>query len=421
MNQTHDPLDGVLDPHMMTVLRDIADAKTYPPDTPLTHQGETEKTFYVVESGCAVVTRHMEDGQEQILNTVGPYQSFGEMALLDDNPRLATVKTVTETTVLEITADRFRALLQNAPDLALHITRSVLANLRQLDRLAIQDLRQKNALLQQAYLDLQAAQAVLVEKKRLEREIELAAEMQRSLLPSVLPRYPDFRFTSYLSPARHVGGDLYDVRPLDDEHVGLLIADVADKGMHAALLMAVTRTLFFQEALRSLSPREVVYAVHRSLLSVGSVADGYGMDAFVTAFYGVLHRPSGCLTYVRAAQDRPLLLRPGAALLPLPGDGRFLGMLDDLTLNEQSIVLRGGDWLLLYSDGVIDTVNEDDERYGLERLQSVFVTAQKEAPDDLLGYLTRDISEWRGSAPAFDDVTMLLVEAVENGRAEPGP
>ena len=414
MNELPQPLDGVLDPHTMAILRDIADAKTYPPDTTLTHQGETEKTFYVVESGCAVVTRRMEDGQEQVLNTVGPQQSFGEMGLLDDNPRLATVKTTAETTVLEITADRFRALLQTAPDLALYVTRSVLANLRKIDRQAIRDLRQKNALLQQAYLDLQAAQAVLVEKKRLEREMELAAEMQRNLLPSALPRYPDFRFTSYLSPARHVGGDLYDVRPIDDDHVGLLIADVADKGMHAALLMAVTRTLFFQEASRSLSPREVIYAVHQGLLTVGSGDEGYGMDAFVTAFYGVLHRPSGHLTYVRAAQDRPLLLRPGDATLSLPGDGRFLGMLDELTLTEQSLTLRGGDWLLLYSDGVIDTVNEDDERYGLERLQSVFMLAHEEAPHDLLGYLTRDINRWRGSAPAFDDVTMLLVEAVEN-------
>lgn len=412
MNPLPEPLDGVLDPHTLAILRDIADAKTYPPDTTLIHQGETERTFYVVESGWAIVTRQLEDGQEQVLNSVGPHQAFGEMGLLDDNPRLATVKTTTETTVLEITADRFKALLQTAPDLALYVTRSVLVNLRKIDRQAIRDLSQKNALLQQAYLELQAAQAVLVEKKRLEREMELAAEMQRNLLPSVLPRYPDFRFTSYLSPARHVGGDLYDVRPLDDDHVGLLIADVADKGMHAALLMAVTRTLFFQEALRSLSPREVVYAVHQGLLAVGGGDDGYGMDAFVTAFYGVLHRPSGRLTYVRAAQDRPLLLRPGNAPLALPGDGRFLGMLDDLTLHEQSLVLRGGDWLLLYSDGVIDTVNEDDEQYGLERLQSVFVKAHKEARDDLLGYLTRDINRWRGAAPAFDDVTMLLVEAV---------
>src|SRR5690606_2643197 len=111
-------------------------------------------------------------------------------------------------------------------------------------------------------LELQAAQLELVEKERLEREMELAAEMQRNLLPAVLPQYPDFVFHAYLAPARHVGGDLFDVRPIDDEHVGLLLADVADKGVQAALLMAVTRTLFFQEASRSYSPREVAYAVH---------------------------------------------------------------------------------------------------------------------------------------------------------------
>lgn len=414
MKQSSETSDGSLDLHMMSILRGIADARTYPPDTPLTHQGESEKTFYVIESGCAVVTRRLEDGQEQILNTLGPRQSFGEMALLDDNPRLATVKTLTEATVLEITADRFRALLLTDPDLALHITRRVLANLRKLDQLAIKDLREKNALLQQAYLDLQAAQAVLVEKKRLEREMELAAEMQRSLLPAQLPRYENYRFASYLAPARHVGGDLYDVRPIDDEHVGLLIADVADKGMHAALLMAVTRTLFFQEALRSLSPKEVVYAVHRGLLSVGGSVEGYGMDAFVTAFYGVLHRPSGRLTYVRAAQDRPLHLRPGAAPESLTGDGRFLGMIEALTLHEEQIFLRPGDRLLLFSDGVTDALNEDDARYGLERLKSVLEQASMNAPDDILGYLTRDIHQWQGVAPAFDDVTMLLVEAVGN-------
>ena len=100
--------------------------------------------------------------------------------------------------VLEITADQFKEVVRQDPELALHITRRVLANLRVLDQLAIQDLRTKNALLQAAYLDLKAAQAELVEKERLERELELAAEMQRSLLPAVLPRYDDYRFAAYL-------------------------------------------------------------------------------------------------------------------------------------------------------------------------------------------------------------------------------
>lgn len=404
--------EAELDDHMLSVLRGIAASRTYPTGTPLTHQGETERTFYVLETGWAVVVRRLEDGQEQILATLGPRQTFGEMALLDDNPRLATVKTVTEATVLEITAEQFRALLQTDPDLAIHITRRVLSNLRRLDNLSIQDLRKKNELLQQAYVELQAAQLVLIEKERLEREMELAAEMQRNLLPATLPQYENYRFASYLAPARHVGGDLFDVRPLDNDHVGLLIADVADKGVHAALLMAVTRTLFFQEAIRSVSPRDVVYAVHRGLLSIGGEAEGYGMDAFVTAFYAVLHLPTGRLTYVRAAQERPLLLRPGQEPISLPGDGRFLGMIEELTLPEYQIDLFPGDRLLLFSDGVTDARNEKDESYGLDRLKRTFLSASEQDAGRLLPQLTQNFDQWRGKAAAFDDVTMLLVEAV---------
>ncbi len=408
----HTQTADYLDASMLASLRDIAAAHTYPPDTILTHQGQTEHTFYVIEEGQAVVLRRMEDGSEQVLNTLGPRQSFGEMALLDDNPRLATVRTLTETRVLEITADSFRTLLGHDPELAMHITRRVLANLRTLDQNAIQDLRAKNALLQRAYLDLQAAQAELVEKERLERELELAAEMQRSLLPARLPRYDDYEFAAYLAQARHVGGDLFGVQPLDDEHVGLLIADVADKGMYAALLMAVTRTLFMQEAQRSLSPAEVTLAVHRGLMTVGGGDGDGGMDAFVTAFYGVLHRPSGRLTYVRAAQDHPLLLRPGQQPVELPGGGRFLGMIADLSLQEEVATLRPGDCLLLYSDGVTDAHNEQEERFGLARLKRTFQSCQGQGAESRLKQLAAAINQWRGQASAFDDLTMLLVEVV---------
>lgn len=405
------PAAGQLDAQILASLRAVAAPHTYPPETQLTHQGETEHTFYVIEDGRAAVSRRLEDGTEQLLNVLGPRQIFGEMALLDNSPRLATITTLTETRVLELTAEQFKQLLRQDPDLALHITRRVLSNLRTIDQLAIHDLRMKNTLLQEAYHSLKAAQAELVEKERLEREMELAAEMQRSLLPAVLPRYDDYFFAAYLAPARHVGGDLFGVQPLDDEHVGLLIADVADKGMYAALLMAVTRTLFMQEAQRSLSPAEVTLAVHRGLMTVGGGEDGYSMDAFVTAFYGVLHRPSGCLTYVRAAQDRPLLLRPNQAPISLPGDGRFLGMLPELALREEVVTLQPGDSLLLFSDGVTDAHNEADERYGLERLQRVFQSVAGHGTETL-DRLAQDVNAWRGNAAAFDDVTMLLAEAI---------
>lgn len=402
-----------LDPHTLSVIRGVGTTKTYPAGVPLTHQGEVENTFYVIDKGRAVVVRRMEDGDERVLDTLGPRQSFGELALIDNSPRLATVETLTESTVLEVTAEQFKDLLRRDPELALHITRRVLANLRRLDQLAIQDLREKNDLLRHAYLELQSAQQVLVEKKRLEREMELAAEMQRNLLPTILPSFADYRFYAYLAPARHVGGDLFDVRSIDDDNVALLIADVADKGVHAALFMAVTRTLFFQETMRSLSPGDVTCAVHNALLAIGgNHSRSYGIDAFVTAFYAVLNRPSGMLTYVRAAQDRPLWLRAGRKPEALVGDGRFLGMIDGLELQEYQIRLLPGDYLLLYSDGVTDQPNERDEPYGIERLKAALQAAENEPNGSQLPSIIKDIDNWRGQAPAFDDLTMLLVQAL---------
>lgn len=405
--------EGRIDQHMLATLRRIAEVRTYPPGIALTHQGAAENTFYVIEDGKAEVIRALDTGEEQILNTLGPLHSFGEMALLDARPRMATVKTIAETTVLEITDERFKHVLVTDPELALYITRQVLANLRTLDQLAIRNLNNKNIQLQEAYLRLKAAQAELVEKERLEREMELAAEMQRSLLPAVLPEYQNYRFASYLAPARHVGGDLYDVREVDEDHLAILIADVADKGMHAALLMAVTRTLFYQESQRSLSPAQVALNVHKGLLSVGGAADGYGRDAFVTAFYGVLHRPSGELIYVRAAQDRPLWLsKTGAGSIPLPGDGRFLGMIEELTLQEHSLRLSPGDYLLLYSDGVTDALNEAGDSFGQTNLVAAYEAAAGRTASDMMARIVEVINRWRGQAAAFDDVTLLLVEAI---------
>ena len=405
--------DRGIDPQLLDLLRGIADIQTYAPGTELTRQGESEHTFYVIESGSAIVLRKLEGGDDQLLNTLGPRQPFGELALLDDSPRLATVRTVTETTVLEITADRFREAIHMNPELALLVTRRVLANLRKLDQLAIQDLHDKNAQLQSAYLELQRAQAELIEKQRLERELELAAEMQRNLLPAELPTFEHYHFVSYIAPARYVGGDLYDVRQIDTDHVGFLIADVADKGLHAALVMAVTRTLFFQESMRSTSPAEVARKVHEGLLALGGAARGYGKDAFVTAFYGVLHLPSGRLTYVRAGQERPVLLRKGEAPILLDGVGRFLGMLEELILKENSTVLSPGDCLLLYSDGITDAMNEHETPFGLDRLIEAMISpCESSAHADgeaIMNCLVHEIDLWRGNAAVFDDLTMLLL------------
>ncbi|MCA9918562.1 MAG: SpoIIE family protein phosphatase, partial [Anaerolineales bacterium] len=395
-----------LDEDTLQLLRQVAKRAEYPPNTTLCHQGEVEHVFYVVVKGNVAVVRVLDSGEERILNMVGKNGYFGEMGLIDDSPRAANCVTITPTTVLEVTEEAFDTFVKNSPSLANLLLQRILSNARNLDKIYIEDLQQKNEALEQAYERLKAAQAKLVEQERLQRELELAAQVQRNLLQQDLPQFPDYNFAAYLEPARQVGGDFYDVLEIDDEHVGVLIADVADKGFHAALFMAVTRTLFLQEGRRSISPSEVALAVHRGMFDVAN-----NDEVFLTAFYGVLHRPTGRLTYIRAAHERPLLLRPGREVMPLPGGDRFLGMMPELELTEEIIDLEPGDRLVMFSDGVPDAVNEDDQGYSNQQLAAAVASCGNKTAAEIVDYLVQDVARWQGKAAPFDDLTLLVLEA----------
>jgi len=397
--------ENKLEANTLNNLKAVARLKTYPPRTKLCHQGKIEETFYIIVKGRVVSSQKLENGESRLLGMHGPNEYFGEVGLLDDRPRMASSTTMSDTTVLEVTKDVFNSLVKESPTVAFALLKHLLGSMRRLDDLAINDLREINKELQDAYDDLKAAQVKLVEKKRLEHELKLAADVQRSLLPGDLPQYPDYSFVAHLEPARLVGGDFYDVIPLDDENVGLLIADVADKGIHAAMLMGVARTLFFTEARRSLSPSVVAESVHKYLMRVAP-----SMDVFITAFYGVLHRPSGLLTYVRAGHEQPLLFRPGRPVESLTSTGRFLGMVEELTLEEHAFQLKPGDRLVLYSDGLTDATNYESKQFGSERFEACLERNGHLPAAELVQNIVDEIDDWcKGEVP-FDDLTLLVVE-----------
>jgi phosphoserine phosphatase RsbU/P len=387
----------------------VADTRCYPPDTFLCHEGRVEEVFYIVADGQAAVTHDLGQGERRVFALRQPGEFFGEMSLIDSKPRTADVATVCQTTVLEISKSTFLDFLANSPTIALAVIRRITENMRAADRAAIEELTRKNAELARAYQDLKAAQVQLVKKERLERELEIAGEVQRSLLPSRFPQTPGYAYAARNVPARHVGGDLYDVIQVDDNHVGLLMADVSDKSVHAALIMAVTRTLYLAHARRSLSPAVVSQSVHLGLLEVSSTE-----DMFVTAFYGVVDLRSGKLRYVRAGQDRPLIFHAaGGPPLTLDADGRFLGMLPDLALEEREIWLNPGDVLIAYSDGVTDAINEREEAYSLERLVDMLSELRGASADDICAAIFADVFKFRGEAAAFDDITALVMRCQE--------
>ncbi|MBI2976366.1 MAG: SpoIIE family protein phosphatase [Chloroflexi bacterium] len=375
--------------------------------TVLCHEGRLEYVFYIVLEGTVAITQRFSDGGTRHLAIRGAGEFFGEMALIEKKPRAASVVTTTKTTVLEISDEHFTQLLSKSPTVAITILRSITATLRHSDQASIVDLSRKNAELAKAYGELKAAQAELVAKEKLEHELEIAATLQQNLLPSRFPDVPGWSFAGRNVPARTIGGDLFDVLQVDDDHVGLLMADVSDKSIHAALFMAVTRSLFLPESRRSLSPRAVALAVHHWLLEVSSDA-----NMFVTAFYGVLNPGTGQLRYVRAGQDRPLWIRRGQeAFTQLDAEGRFLGMLEELDLEEREVTLSPGDVLLLYSDGVPDAVNAEKVNYGLERLARLLDARRGDTAQGICDSVFKDVFDFRGEAEAFDDITVLVAKA----------
>jgi phosphoserine phosphatase RsbU/P len=394
-----------IDDEELEALSQVARVCVYPPGTVLIREGELEHVFYIVAEGQVAITHRMSDEEQRLIAVRKSGEFFGEMALIDNKPRTASATTLTETRVLEISEHVFNDFLSRSPNLALAMIRHISSNLRAADQASIAELSRINQELARAYDDLKAAQAELVAKERMERELEIAGEVQRSLLPDSFPFAPGYSFAGRNVPARHVGGDLFDVIGIDDAHVGVLMADVSDKSVHAALIMAVTRTLFLAHARRSLSPAEVALAVHEGFLEVSS-----NDEMFVTVFYGVLDLASGDMCYIRGGQDRPLLLRAdGQPPIELDAAGRFLGMMPGLMLEERVVNIAPGDLFVAYSDGVPDAVNSAMEDYGLERLFELLERHRRSPAHEVCSAIFNDVFHFRGAAPAHDDITVLVV------------
>ncbi len=258
----------------------------------------------------------------------------------------------------------------------------------------------------QAALAIQRAGLIeeLFKKERMERELELARQVQQSVLPHTFPQVPGYAFAARNEPARQVGGDFYDVILLNADHFGVVIADVSDKGMPAALYMALTRSLLLAEARRERSPRAVLTNVNRLLLELGKP------NMFVSVFYGVVEETTRQLTYARAGHDRPLLLREGT-VQPLGGKGAVLGFLDqdDLHLSEEQIVLASGDRLVLYTDGLTDVQTPDGQLFDLGQLESWLQSYAGLSPAEMCAATFADLVAYQGVAEQYDDMTMLVV------------
>jgi serine phosphatase RsbU (regulator of sigma subunit) len=244
----------------------------------------------------------------------------------------------------------------------------------------------------------------MTERERLERELQLAREIQRAFIPEVLPPLPGWGLAATWRAARQVAGDFYDVFQLPDGRLGLVIADVADKGMPAALFMVLTRTLVRAAALENPSPAAVLDRVNDLLVPDAR----QGM--FVTALYAVLDPESGTLTYANAGHNLPLLVPADSGdLVELERGGMALGVMEGIDLEDKIVKLAAGDHLVFYTDGVTEAFSEAGEIYSQERFKEMLRNATGASARGMLDAIVGSVISFTGDIPPSDDLTLIVL------------
>ena len=273
-----------------------------------------------------------------------------------------------------------------------------------------EDLRFMSLLVEQAGLAIYNARlhAEIIERQRTQEQIKIARQIQQRLIPSEFPEIPGIAIgTEYLA-AQEVGGDYFDVYRIDHDHLGLMVFDVAGKGVPGALLMAITSTFLKMAAPRSTSPAWVLNEVNAAL----SAEMRRGL--FVTAIYGVLELSSLQFAFCSAGHPEAIIIRdadlaiegrkPRGAAMGLLKPSRFRAVLE-----QETIQLRPGDTVLLYTDGVLEAMNEQGEEFGKERLWRVSRRFMRKGPHQVASEIVKAVTAHAGPQPQYDDITVLAL------------
>jgi serine phosphatase RsbU (regulator of sigma subunit) len=247
------------------------------------------------------------------------------------------------------------------------------------------------------------------ERERIEQELRIARLIQQTLLPKTLPQLPSYDVAAYYQPAREVGGDFYDFMELDDGRLGLVVGDVTDKGVPAALVMATTRTMLRASAQRLFSPGEVLRRANDALVT------DIPPNMFITCLYAILEPESGRLVYANAGHDLPYRrMRESTAAEELRATGMPLGLMPGMSYEEKEITLEGGESVLFYSDGLVEAHDPTTrEMFGFPRLQGL-VGTHREGGSSLIGFLLSELTRFTGEGwEQEDDITLVTLERSE--------
>jgi sigma-B regulation protein RsbU (phosphoserine phosphatase) len=242
--------------------------------------------------------------------------------------------------------------------------------------------------------------------KLVQEEMKLAYKIQMDLLPKTPPLIEGYDIAGVSIPAKTVGGDYFDFIQLDDSKLIFCLGDVSGKGMPAALLMANLQATLRGQIMIDAAPGACLQRAN-ALMYRSTDA-----DKFATLFYGALDRASHTLTYANAGHNYPLLLKPGGELVSLETGGIVLGCLDDFCYAEKTITLESGDVLLIYSDGITESIDANEEEFGVGRLSDILLRHSSDDAARLIDRIVSAVHAHAGELPQADDMTLLIIKRI---------
>ncbi len=249
---------------------------------------------------------------------------------------------------------------------------------------------------------------ITAEKERIGAELDVARHIQASMLPCIFPAFPErheFDIYATMTPAKEVGGDFYDFFLVDDDHLALVIADVSGKGVPAALFMMISKTLIKSATQNGLSPKEVLEKVNNQLCESNEA------EMFVTVWLGIMEISTGKMKCANAGHEFPAIMHSGGDWeLYKDRHGFVLAGMENSKYKEYEIDLKEGDRIFVYTDGVAEATDINNNLYGTDRMIDALNRAKDKRCDELLKYLHEDIDTFVGEADQFDDITMLTLE-----------
>jgi serine phosphatase RsbU (regulator of sigma subunit) len=246
-------------------------------------------------------------------------------------------------------------------------------------------------------------------QERLKKEIEIAHSIQEAMLPTHTPEIPGYDIAAVSIPAREVGGDFYDFLQIEDGQLSVILGDVSDKGVSAAMVMASSISTLRFAAEQETSPRAVLAAANRRLFF------DTRRHMFVAAFFGMLNTRTGEMAFTNAGLPKPLLHRAGEGyLIDWSENGQHLplGAKQDIEFHQQSLQLEPGDVLVLYTDGVVESRNAHDEEFGVKRLRDVVRRVADAPAETIKSTICDEVAAFSGKTELFDDLTIIVLKPV---------